>query len=178
MTKLTRIKISALGSRQQRLWVGSAMGCKGALVVGAAILLSACGEMTRLPSGADYGPQPTLAAPAASWLPTVNIAKAVGWPQGGTPTAAPGLQVAAFASGLNHPRWLLVLPNGDVLVAEVNAPAKPDDAPGIKGWFMGLFMKAAGGGVPSANRITLLRDTTQTGVATERHVFLEQLNSP
>ena len=178
MINLTHIKITVLGVRQQRLWVSGTIGWKAALLAGAAILLPACGEMARLPSGADYGPQPTLAAPAASWLPTVNIAKAVGWPQGGTPTAAPGLQVAAFASGLNHPRWLLVLPNGDVLVAEVNAPAKPDDAPGIKGWFMGLFMKAAGAGVPSANRITLLRDTTQTGVATERHVFLEQLNSP
>ncbi len=77
-----------------------------------------------------------------------------------------------------NPRWLYMLPNGDVLVAETNAPPKPDDAQGIKGWLMGLFMKAAGAGVPSANRITLLRDTDGDGVADLRSVLLEGLNSP
>ncbi len=86
--------------------------------------------------------------------------------------------MAAFASGLDHPRWLYVLPNGDVLVAETNAPPEPDDAQGIKGWLMGLVMKRAGAGVPSANRITLLRDTDSDGVADLRSMLLDGLNSP
>jgi glucose/arabinose dehydrogenase len=86
--------------------------------------------------------------------------------------------VSAFASGLDHPRWLLVLPNGDVLVAETDARPRPEDAQGIKGWVMGLVMKAAGAGVPSANRITLLRDTGADGMADLRSVLLEGLNSP
>lgn len=86
--------------------------------------------------------------------------------------------MAAFASGLDHPRWLHVLPNGDVLVAETNAPPKPADAQGIKGWLMSLFMKAAGAGVPSANRLTLLRDTDGDGVVDLRSVLLDGLNSP
>ena len=88
------------------------------------------------------------------------------------------MRVAAFAGKLDHPRWLYVLPNGDVLVAETNAPPKPDDAKGIKGWIMGLVMKRAGAGVPSANRITLLRDTHGDGVADLRSVLLQGLNSP
>jgi glucose/arabinose dehydrogenase len=92
--------------------------------------------------------------------------------------AAEGMQVAAFATDLDHPRWLYVLPNGDVLVAETNAPERPDDAQGIKGFFFKLFQKQAGGGVPSANRITLLRDADGDGVAEVRTVFLHGLNSP
>ena len=111
-------------------------------------------------------------------IPTVKIAHAIGWPAGKKPIAAPGTQVAAFATGLDHPRWLTVLPNGDVLVAETNAPAKPDDGKGFKGWVMGLAMKRAGAAVPSANRITLLRDTNGDGVSDLQTVFLEGLNSP
>jgi glucose/arabinose dehydrogenase len=108
----------------------------------------------------------------------VNIAPAVGWADGAKPTAAAGTQVAAFAEGLDHPRWLYVLPNGDVLVAETNAPPKPDDGKGIKGWVMKTVMGRAGAGVPSPNRITLLRDKDHDGVAETRTVFLENLNSP
>jgi len=124
------------------------------------------------------GPQPTLPAPATGLLPTVNIAPAVGWQPGGKPQAASGTQVVAYARDLDHPRWLAVLPNGDVLVAESNAPPRPEDAKGIKGWVMGLVMKRAGAGVPSANRITLLRDTDGDGVADLRSALLEGLNSP
>ncbi|HEY9239912.1 MAG TPA: sorbosone dehydrogenase family protein, partial [Burkholderiaceae bacterium] len=83
----------------------------------------------------------------------------------------------AFARGLDHPRWLHVLPNGDVLVAETNAPPKPDNK-GLRAWAMGLVMKKAGAGVPSANRITLLRDADGDGVAEVRTVFAENLSSP
>jgi glucose/arabinose dehydrogenase len=142
------------------------------------LTLAACAEMAKLPVSAGSGPHPVLPEPQRTLLPTVNIAPAKGWPSGATPQAAAGTRVAAFASGLDHPRWLYVLPNGDVLVAETNAPPKPDDAKGIKGWLMGLVMKRAGAGVPSANRITLLRDTDGDGVADVRTVLLAGLNSP
>ena len=141
-------------------------------------LLAACGETALLTVSAGTGPQPELPPPQQRLIPTVNIAPAIGWPRDATPKAASGLQVSAFASGLEHPRWLLALPNGDVLVAETNAPPKPEDAKGIKAWIMGLVMKRAGAGVPSANRITLLRDSDGDGVADLRSVLLEGLNSP
>src|SRR5690606_34608744 len=113
-------------------------------------------------------------------IPTVNIAPAIGWPD--NPAAAPqpaaGLAVNAYARDLDHPRWLYVLPNGDVLVAETNAPPKPEDRKGIKDWIMGKVMARAGAGVPSANRITLLRDGDGDGTAETRSVFLQDLHSP
>ncbi|WP_371735944.1 sorbosone dehydrogenase family protein [Acidovorax sp. SRB_14] len=128
------------------------------------------------------GPHPRLPAPEKSLLPTVNIAPALGWPQGQGPQAMAGLTVTALARGLDHPRWVYVLPNGDVLVAESNKPDKPTDADkdnkGIKGWVMGKVMKRAGAGVASADRITLLRDTNGDGVADTRSVFLQNLRSP
>jgi glucose/arabinose dehydrogenase len=125
-----------------------------------------------------YGPNPELPAPDRSLIPVLNAPNAIGWAEGEMPVAAEGMQVTEFASGLDHPRWLYVLPNGDVLVAETNAPERPDDAKGIKGFFFKLFQKKAGGGVPSANRITLLRDEDGDGIAETRSVFLEGLNSP
>ncbi|HEU0051993.1 MAG TPA: sorbosone dehydrogenase family protein [Longimicrobium sp.] len=142
------------------------------------VALAACASPARLPVSAGTGPNPTLPPPRTSLIPTVSVATAKGWPAGVTPTAAPGTAVAAFATGLDHPRWLYVLPNGDVLVAETNAPPRPDDGGGIKGWFMKMFMKKAGAAVPSANRITLLRDTDGDGTADVREVFLDSLNSP
>lgn len=142
------------------------------------VALAACGETATLPISAGTGPQPTLPPPQQTLIPTVNIAPAKGWPTGVTPQPAPGTQVAAFASGLDHPRWLYVLPNGDVLVAETNAPPKPEDGKGIKGWVMRLVMKRAGAAVPSANRIALLRDSNGDGVADLRSALLEGLNSP
>src|SRR3990167_620909 len=148
-------------------------------LIGAVVLaLAACGEMATLPISAGIGPKPTLPAPQRTLIPTVNIAPAKGWPPDAMPQAAPGTRVNAFASGLDHPRWLFVLPNGDVLVAETNAPPKPEDAKGIKGWLTGLVMKRAGAAVLSANRITLLRDTDGDGVADQRSALLERLNSP
>jgi len=137
-----------------------------------------CGDVATLPVKAGMGPQPTLPPPKHTLLPTVNIAPAKGWPAGVMPDAAPGFAVNAYANGLEHPRWLYVLPNGDVLVAETNAPPKPEDGKGIKGWFMKRTMKRAGSGVPSANRITLLRDADGDGVAETRTVFLQGLSSP
>ncbi|KGU85773.1 sorbosone dehydrogenase family protein [Pseudomonas mediterranea] len=148
------------------------------LIVALAAGLVACGESSTLQVSDGTGPSPKLPEPNKTLVPTVNIAEAVGWPQGAKPTAAEGLQVVAFAEGLDHPRWLYVLPNGDVLVAETNAPPKPDDAKGIRGWVMKKVMGRAGAGVPSPNRITLLRDANHDGIAETRTVFLENLNSP
>jgi glucose/arabinose dehydrogenase len=144
----------------------------------AASMTAGCASSARLPVAAGTGPSPVLPAPDTSLIPMVHVVKARGWPAGGAPVAADGTTVAAFASGLDHPRWLHVLPNGDVLVAETNAPPRPDDAKGIKGWFFKKFQKRAGGAVPSANRITLLRDADGDGVAETRSVLLSNLNAP
>ncbi len=142
------------------------------------LTLVGCNEQASVPVEQGYGPNPTLPAPKSSWIPTVNIATAVGWKNDNKPTAATGFAVNAFASGLDHPRTLYVLPNGDVLVAETNAPKKPDESPGIRGWVTGIVMGWAGARTPSANRITLLRDADGDGKAEVRSVFLEGVNSP
>ncbi len=139
--------------------------------------LAGCGDMAKLPAEAGYGPDPMLPEPSTSLIPTVNIAQAVGWPDGRKPQAADGLQVQVFADDLDHPRWLHVLPNGDVLVAESDAPPKPDGG-GIRGWIMKKVMARAGSGGQSANRITLLRDSNGDGTLEDRTVFLKGLNSP
>lgn len=148
------------------------------LTVLSAATLSGCGEQATLPVAAGIGPNPTLPEPNPTLFPTINIAAVTQWPAGAMPVAAPGLAVKPFASGLDHPRWLLALPNGDVLVAETNAPPKPEDRKGIKGWVMTIMMSDAGAGTPSANRVTLLRDADGDGVAETREPFLEGLNSP
>ncbi len=142
------------------------------------IMLSACGESAQLPISAGIGPHPQLLAPHSTWIPTVNIAQAVGWPVNTKPISASGMTVNTFASHLDHPRWLYVLPNGDVLVAETNAPDRPDEGWGTKGWLIKQELNKAGAGMPSANRITLLRDSDGNGVAETRSIFLEGLNSP
>ena len=151
-----------------------------AISIGAlALPLAACNEASNTTVAEQtFGPSPTLPAPQSSLIPTIDVAPATGWPQGGKPTAANGMAVNAFATGLDHPRTVDVLPNGDVLVAETNAPPKPDDGKGIKGWVQKLFMKRAGSVTPSANRITLLRDADGDGIAETRSAFIENLNSP
>ncbi|NNH78614.1 sorbosone dehydrogenase family protein [Acinetobacter sp. ANC 5380] len=149
-------------------------------IVGSAmvLVLTGCASPSKSPITDSYGPQPHLPEPKSSLLPTVNIAPAKGWPAGTMPIPAVGLKVQAFAKELQHPRWLHVLPNGDVLVSETDAPAKPDDGKGIKGKIMKLMMKRAGSSHPSANRISLLRDSNGDGVADQKTVFLQNLNSP
>jgi glucose/arabinose dehydrogenase len=142
------------------------------------VFAGGCASAARLPVAAGMGPRPTLPDPDTSLIPLVKVATAKGWAPLQTPVAAAGTTVAAFASGLDHPRWLYVLPNGDVLVAETNAPPRPDDNKGLKGWFFKRFQKKAGGAVPSANRISLVRDADGDGVAETRSVFLSGLNSP
>jgi glucose/arabinose dehydrogenase len=141
------------------------------------VFCAACAGKAKLPDTSGTGPRPVLPEPDHSLIPTVNVVTAKGWAAGQTPVAE-GRRVAAFAQGLDHPRWLYVLPNGDVLVAETNAPVRPDDNKGIKGWFFKKEQKKAGGAVPSANRITLLRDADGDGVAEMKTALLTGLNSP
>ena len=170
MTLKTSMALNDVKSRFNAL-------CLKLLLLGSVFFLAACGEVASLPLSAGMGASPVLPAPNKTLIPTVNIAPAQGWPAVATPVAVAGTRVAAFASGLDHPRWITVLPNGDVLVAETNAPPKKGSG-GIRGWIMGLVMKRAGAGVPSADRITLLRDADGDGVADVRLAFLEDLHSP
>jgi len=153
-------------------WFARALGVAWLLALGA------CGDTALLRVSDGMGPQPVLPAPVATLIPTVNVAPGVGWPAGAAPVGAPGTRVQAFARDLDHPRWLLVLPNGDVLVAETNRPPRPPRGFDVRRWLAGLFMQRAGAGTPSANRITLLRDTQGTGVADQRFVLLDGLSSP
>jgi len=157
----------------RNIWISATAA--GALALG----LAGCNDpQDTATAQQSYGASPTLPVPQKSLVPTVNIAMASSWPSGAKPTAAAGMTVNAFASELDHPRTVYVLPNGDVLVAESNAPPKPEDEKGIKGFVFKQVQSWAGAGVPSANRITLLRDSDGDGVADVRSVFIEGLHSP
>jgi len=164
-----------------------------AVVVGFAMTGSACVNSAHLPLTQTEGNRPAIPPPKKSLVPAIHIAPAAGWKAGETPTAPTGVSVTAFAEHLSHPRWLYVLPNGDVLVAETDTPDKPEDFKGIRGKFFHSVQKKAGSGKhPSANRITLLRDTSGRGpdisgharnpsvdgVPVLRTVFISGLNSP
>ena len=148
------------------------------LAISSTVTLMACASASTLPEVNGFGPSPHLPEPDKSLIPIVNVAKAVGWPDGAHPAPAAGTPVVPFAKGFAHPRWLHVLPNGDVLVAETNTPARPVQIGGIKGWFLKRYQKKAGGAAPTANRISLLRDADGDGTAEIRTAFLTNLNSP
>ncbi|HEY9112548.1 MAG TPA: sorbosone dehydrogenase family protein [Rhodanobacteraceae bacterium] len=150
----------------------------GFAAIAALVSLAGCGDNATLPIKAQTGSNLRLPPPDPERIPTVNIAPAEAWTADATPTVAPGFEVNAFARGLDHPRWLYVLPNGDVLVAESNGPAEAQGLGGLKGWVMKRVMKRAGAGVPSPDRIVLLRDSNGDGVADVRSVFLDHLHSP
>ena len=145
-------------------------------LAGGAFLYLAQGDTAQLPPGADTGREPVFTGPRSEMIPTVNIAEVKPWTAGEAPVPAKGLAVARFADGLSHPRSMLRLPNGDVLVAETNSPPRPKD--GIVNRVMAYLMNEAGAGVPSANRITLLRDADGDGRAETKTAFLTGLNSP
>jgi glucose/arabinose dehydrogenase len=157
---------------RRRTLVATVVLCAGVLS------LYACGERATLPVEAGMGPHPELPPPNPGPLPTVNVAPAKFWPAGVTPVAAPGLTVAALAQGLDHPRWLYTLPNGDILVAETNSPGYAGDSSGIKGFVAKLVLNRAGAGVRSPNRITLLREAPGGGPAQKFTFIASGLNSP
>lgn len=152
----------------------------GAAIV--AIALFAAWVMHGNPSerslSATEGKTPLLAEAEIERFPSVSLAKTVGWDASEAPAAAKGLAVVRFADKLDHPRTMLTLPNGDVLVAETSAP--PGNGPGgITGFFQKLFMGVVGAADPSPNRIVLLRDGNGDGKAEQRFTFREKgLSSP
>jgi glucose/arabinose dehydrogenase len=148
------------------------------LAFAVALVLASCGRASNIPVVATTGPDPRLPPPETTLVPTIDVAKAVGWPEGRSPIAAEGLHVEPFSTGLDHPRWLHRLPNGDVLVAETSAPERPEEGKGLKGRVMMIVKKYTGSAVPSANRISLLRDADGDGRAETKTALLENLNSP
>ena len=134
---------------------------RGMLWIFVSVIVAACGTTATLPESAGMGPDPKLPEPQKEIIPTIQIAPAKGWASGGKPVSAQGTSVAAFADGLDHPRWLYVLPIGDVLVAETAAPERPEDGKGIKGWFMKKAMTTAGSAVPTRT-VPNLRETSST----------------
>ncbi|HSI41071.1 MAG TPA: sorbosone dehydrogenase family protein [Xanthobacteraceae bacterium] len=150
----------------------------GAGVTTVAHLLTAARSQPALAEEAGYGADPDLPRPKPTRIPIMKIAPAIGWPAGQTPKPAPGFTVTAFASKLDHPRWVYELPNGDVLVAESASPPSLAGAFSLREWAQSFVMARAGAGRPSANRITLLRDADGDGVAEIKLPFLENLFSP
>jgi glucose/arabinose dehydrogenase len=148
------------------------------VALAAGVYFTVRNQRARLDITAGQGTKPKLDSIHTGLVPLVHVAKAVGWKPGEMPTPAAGLKVQPFATGLDHPRWLLPLPNGDVLVAETNSPPKPDDNKGIKAKVQGLVMSLAGAETKSANRITLLRDKDGDGIAETRTTLISGLNSP
>jgi glucose/arabinose dehydrogenase len=147
----------------------------------AALSLCAC----TMPAGSSdpwvgYGPNPPLPKPRSALIPTVGTPKVVGWAQGAAPKAPPGFTVARYADGLDHPRWLYVLPNGDVLVSESASEPSPADKSnqGVRGFFQKMLMKKVGSAQASPNRIFLLRDADGDGVAESRMLFAQGLTRP
>ncbi len=137
------------------------------------------------PRGSDdplvgFGPNPTLKAPQSSLIPMIGTPEVVGWPAGAAPVAPAGFTVTRFAEQLAHPRWLLVLPNGDVLAAlSATVPSKEGKAnQGLRGFFQKMLMKKVGSIQPSANKIVLLRDSDGDGVAELKTDFATGLKQP
>lgn len=146
------------------------------IVLGLAVVLASCGSGDP-PPDRGYGPSPELTAPERGGLiPTLSPATAVGWPDDGAPAAPEGFTVTRFAEALAHPRWLYLLPNGDVLVAE--SSTRRTQGGGIEGWVRNDMQRRAGAIGDSADRVTLLRDSDGDGDVDERHVFAENLNQP
>ena len=177
-TVMKEITVQAGQGRAAQVRRGMLRFLPGFFAIAVLLALAGCGANATLPIKTQTGTSPPLPPPNPETIPTVDIAPAEGWSAGIKPIAAPGFEVSAFARGLDHPRWLYVLPNGDVLVAESNAPAEAKGLGGLKGWAMKRVMKRAGAGVPSPDRIVLLRDSDGDGVADVRSVFLDHLHSP
>jgi len=157
---------------------------KSLLALGAVVLVGGAGAAwiihgnpSQTPIEQLEGLHPKLADPDPETIPSVSLARTVGWAAGEAPVAAKGLTVARFAEGLKHPRTILTLPNGDVLVAETGAPADNDPG-GFTGFVQRTMMRFVGAQDPSANRITLLRDSKSTGTADQRFVLRDGLSSP
>jgi glucose/arabinose dehydrogenase len=150
------------------------------LAASAALALGSCQTPGSDDPFVGFGPDPQLKAPRTSLIPSVGVPDVVGWPVNAAPQAPPGFRVTRFGEGLEHPRWLYVLPNGDVLVAESAGPPSTGDKTntGIRAFFQKMLMKKVKSAVPSPNRIMLLRDADGDGVAETKTTFAQGLKSP
>ncbi len=148
------------------------------IVGGVVFVVTESHQRATLDVAAVQGASPKIVDPRTGLFPLFKIATPIGWKANEAPTPAAGLKVQAFATKLDHPRWMLTLPNGDILVAETNAPSRPDDSTGFTGWIERQLQQDAGAAAKSANRITLLRDTNKDGVADQRFVLVSGLNAP
>jgi len=146
-----------------------------AMAMIAALAMMGCARQNPDDTG-TFGPNPTIGEPTAGALPTLNNAKAVGWPAGAAPTPAAGLAVTRYAEGLAHPRWLYLLPNGDVLLAE--SSSKPSEGGGVETMVANHLMRSGGAFAESANHITLLRDSDGDGVVDLKSQYIGGLNQP
>lgn len=146
----------------------------------AVVSLAACTTPGSSDPFVGFGPNPPLPAPQRTLLPSVGVPSVVGWPADAGPQAPAGFTVNRFATGLEHPRWLLALPNGDVLVAEsAGEPSKADKMQrGIRGFVQKMLMTKVKSAVPSPNKLILLRDQDGDGAAESRTVFAQGLRSP
>lgn len=143
---------------------------------GLALALAACGDPPSLDPKAGIGPNPTLPDPQYFLFAPTKLSPPIGWSDGQAPKPAPGLAVTKFVGGLRHPRWIYVLPNGDVLVAESDGPPEVTKRP--KDIITRLVMGSVKPGAPPGQRILLFRDTNGDGIADKHSVFLDHLNSP
>jgi glucose/arabinose dehydrogenase len=150
------------------------------LIAGAALAVASCASPGSDDPFVGFGPNPALPKPQTSLIPPIGVPEVVGWPAGATPRAPDGFTVTRYAEGLDHVRWLFVLPNGDVLAAQAAAPPSEGNRMnrGIKGWFKKQLMKKVKSAVPSPNRIALLRDADGDGIAETRTTFAQGLKSP
>jgi glucose/arabinose dehydrogenase len=147
------------------------------IVGGLTLYIMSRPDVARFSTAELSGRVPVMASQRTETFPTINVPEATSWPAGQAPRAAQGLAVQRFAEGLDHPRTILVLPNGDVLAAEAQSPPRKDG--GVQGAVMkNLMGKAGAGRKPSANRITLLRDADGDGKAELKSAYITGLNSP
>jgi glucose/arabinose dehydrogenase len=149
----------------------------GALVIMLAALTGGCSEHAEYDPSNQVGANPPLPGVHNFLAPPIQVPKYVGWQNGNKPKVADGLQIEAIASGLQHPRQVYVLPNGDILVAEANSPdAEPVTTP--KQLIAGMITARSGKKEQGANRITLLRKRTDGSGQWDKHVFIDHLHSP
>ena len=146
------------------------------LLLGIFAFIVTRGDTADLPIDEVTGTDPTLQEAEAETFPTVAIADPVGWADGEAPEAAEGLAVNRFAEGLDHPRTVYALPNGDILVSLTRSPNQGGG--GLMGWIANKLMTKAGANGPSANQVVLLRDADGDGTAETRRVLVDGLDSP
>ena len=141
-----------------------------------ALVLGGCGERAAVDPQQQTGREPVLPAAKNFLVPPMQVPSRVGWHGDAHPTVASGLNIEKIADGLQHPRQLMTLPNGDVLVVEANGPGT-EPVTTLKQLIAGMVISRSGKGAKGGNRITLLRKQAGSG-KWEQHVFLEHLHSP